>query len=186
MYVIEIDCGLVKRGFELVDCGKIVIFNLGGNGKGFLVDGRFDGNLYGGFLVVFSTGFVGLGLKVDCVYCGRVILYGLYVGLGNDDGLVGFLVGFGLSVTGEVVTAPEVVTAAEVVTAGEVETSGIFTAIVSIFSVTALLESPDTVWNVDNLIGTSIIGTTTFSCLVVVSTIVVGLSSLKILLSVVV
>lgn len=66
MYVIETNCGLVKRGLELVDCGKIVIFNLGGMGKGFLVDGRFDGNLYGGFLVVFrTTGFVGFGLKVD-------------------------------------------------------------------------------------------------------------------------
>lgn len=71
----------MKTGLVLVDCGKIVIFKRGGTGKGFLVDGRFGGNLVTGFLVVLKgiIGFVGLGL---ILIVGLVKLLGLYVGLG--------------------------------------------------------------------------------------------------------
>jgi hypothetical protein len=59
--------GLVNKGRILVDCGITVIFNLGGDGNGFLVVlGLFGGNLYGGILVLLKIrgGRVGLGLEV--------------------------------------------------------------------------------------------------------------------------
>lgn len=53
------------------------MFNLGGDGKGFLVvGGLLGGGRYGGFLVVLYTDKVGLGRFV-WMYCGLVKFVGL-------------------------------------------------------------------------------------------------------------
>lgn len=106
-------------------------------------------NTLGGFGL--TVAFPGLVVE----NCGRVVFDGLYGGLGLYVGLAGFFVVVGLAVEVDTDSVSEETALVVVILGASVEISS--GSLLTGLSVIKLFDSPDTVWNVLNFMGISVL-----------------------------